>query len=204
MTNQVERFEIDEEPSAHALYRAITEQVARVHAGRVVLGEGDAAVILAEVRVTRRCGNCSLCCTVAGVQELEKPPFTRCRHLAAGHGCGIYPDRPTACREFKCGWLQGNFDERFRPDKIGAYCAFFMSREHGAYAVVQVDSRIANHKRVRQMIRRLGVLPEVRVIYDDDHGVLFRHGAKPTLFRLLKRPSGDYESAVYMLEEVPA
>lgn len=201
---EVTRYGIDGPPDPHALYRAIRDQIEQLHPTRVVLGEGDQAVILAEAQITRRCGNCSLCCTLAGVQELEKPPFTRCRHLRVnGCGCGIYPDRPKACREFACGWLQGNFDERFRPDKIGAYVAFFMTEEHGVYAVIQVDSRLENKKRVRQLIRRLGILPEIRAIWDDRHGLIFRHGEPPRRVRMMCRAQGDFETAVYMFEEVP-
>jgi hypothetical protein len=41
-----------------------------------------------------------------------------------------------------------------------------MSAEHGAYGVVQVDSRIAHRKRLRQMLRHLlaSELPEVRLV----------------------------------------
>jgi hypothetical protein len=43
-----------------------------------------------------------------------------------------------------------------------------------------------------------------RVIYDDELGVLYRKGEPPRCFRLLPRPRGDFESAVYMLEEIHA
>jgi hypothetical protein len=40
------------------------------------------------------------------VAELNKPINTWCRHARPGTGgCSIYPDRPTSCRAFTCGWL---------------------------------------------------------------------------------------------------
>lgn len=203
----VETFhhQIEGPPDPHALYDAIEAQIQAHHPTNVVLGEGENRIILAEAQIRRKCGNCTLCCTVAGVQELEKPPFIRCKHLRSnGCGCGIYPDRPKACRSFACGWLQGNFDERFRPDKIGAYFASFMQKEAGVFAVVQVDSRLENKKRVRQMVQRLArMLPEVRVIWDDQRGIIFRQGQEPQPIRLVRRAAGDHETMVFMVEELP-
>lgn len=54
----------------------------------------------------RACDGCSLCCTLLGIPELQKPMFVRCPHVVAGRGCGIYGQRPTVCRTFDCLWLQ--------------------------------------------------------------------------------------------------
>jgi hypothetical protein len=167
---------------------------------RIEIGEGKERVIVADARPVRKCGGCTLCCTVAGINELGKPPMTPCRHLK-GRGCGIYPNRPKSCSSFACGWLLGNFDERFRPDKIGAYVAFFMTEKFGFYGVVQVDSRLLHRKRLRQMIARLAYLPEIRVVYDDARGVILRRGERPIRFTTMPRALGDYETLVYMLEE---
>jgi hypothetical protein len=219
----VERVEIDR---ADQLFQTI-EEAAERGATRIQLGEGEGAIVLAEAdrRRWRKCGDCTLCCTLAGVNELKKPPGTPCRHLK-GKGCGIYPDRPNACRDFACGWLLGNFDERFRPDKIGAYAAFFVTAfvrrcglslrdnpllhgskpslgpaERGVYAVIQCQGKTLNRKRLRQMIDKLNMLPEIRVIVDDREGLIFRQGEPMRRFRMLRRPAGDFETAVYMVEE---
>jgi len=56
----------------------------------------------------RACGNCSLCCKLLAIAELNKPIDTWCPHARPGRGgCSIYPDRPTNCRGFTCGWLSG-------------------------------------------------------------------------------------------------
>ena len=76
-----------------------------------------------------------------------------------------------------------------------------MSRQNfGFYAVVVVNSAKVHHKRLRQLLDRLyGQLPEIRVIYDDKHGSIYRHGQRPQRFRLMKRAPGDYENALYLM-----
>lgn len=74
---------------------------------------------------SRRCGECSLCCTVLRVDELAKPAGRDCVHQrrAAGAdgppGCTIHPTRPTICRSYRCLWLQGGLEDDERPDAIG-------------------------------------------------------------------------------------
>jgi len=60
-------------------------------------------------RMTKRtCGSCSLCCKLPYVRELNKSIDTWCKHASPGRGgCLIYPDRPSSCRGFICGWLSG-------------------------------------------------------------------------------------------------
>lgn len=53
----------------------------------------------------RKCGSCTLCCTVIPVLELKKPKGVRCEHLRFGKGCTIYADRPRSCRQWSCRWL---------------------------------------------------------------------------------------------------
>lgn len=66
----------------------------------------------------KSCGPCTLCCTVLDIPELSKPAGKACVHLNAG--CGIYPDRPTPCRTFTCGWLAlETLGEAWRPDIAG-------------------------------------------------------------------------------------
>ena len=67
----------------------------------------------------RSCGPCSLCCTVLRVDELKKPAGANCPHQRGANGCGIYPDRPTICRSYRCLWRQGGLEEAERPDLMG-------------------------------------------------------------------------------------
>jgi len=69
----------------------------------------------------RRCGECSLCCTVLRVDELGKLGGEACRHLDSERGgCAIHPDRPQICRAYRCMWLRGALEEQDRPDRLGA------------------------------------------------------------------------------------
>ncbi len=67
----------------------------------------------------RVCGECTACCTVMGVAELNKANYQPCAHDCGC--CAIYDSRPITCRSWCCGWLLGLIegDERRRPDKLG-------------------------------------------------------------------------------------
>ena len=58
------------------------------------------------------CGTCTACCRVFAIPALAKPAGKWCDHCTVGVGCKIYEQRPTACQEFECLWLQS----RNRPD----------------------------------------------------------------------------------------
>ena len=67
----------------------------------------------------RRCGECTLCCTVLRVDEIGKLGGEPCAHQGAG-GCAIHASRPAVCRGYRCLWLRGGLDEADRPDRLGA------------------------------------------------------------------------------------
>ncbi len=69
--------------------------------------------------IKRSCGTCTLCCSVMGVSELNKPNFTRCDHQN-NRGCNIYKDRPQSCHEFVCLWLAGALPISMKPNKVRA------------------------------------------------------------------------------------
>jgi hypothetical protein len=69
----------------------------------------------------RRCGGCSLCCTVLRVDELSKLGGAPCPKLRpARDGCSIHATRPVVCRAYRCLWLRGGLDAADRPDRLGA------------------------------------------------------------------------------------
>ncbi|HEY1753714.1 MAG TPA: hypothetical protein VGG29_20825 [Caulobacteraceae bacterium] len=72
------------------------------------------------MKAARRCGDCTLCCTLLGVEDLSppKPPAVKCAHVCS-RGCRVYASRPRTCREFVCLWAQGAFPKRARPDRVG-------------------------------------------------------------------------------------
>jgi hypothetical protein len=53
----------------------------------------------------RSCANCTVCCTVLGIPELEKPKGIECAHCDTGRGCTIYARRPEPCADFYCSYL---------------------------------------------------------------------------------------------------
>lgn len=54
--------------------------------------------------MTRRCGNCTLCCRLLPQRELNKAASQRCEHQRHT-GCKIYDQRPSSCRLWSCRWL---------------------------------------------------------------------------------------------------
>lgn len=69
----------------------------------------------------RRCGECTLCCRVMGVEDYEpepKKPGDLCPDVCS-RGCRRYATRPESCRVFACLWVQGGLAKWMRPDKIG-------------------------------------------------------------------------------------
>jgi hypothetical protein len=67
--------------------------------------------------MTRRCGQCTLCCKLLPVPEIKKPATTRCAHQRFGKGCSIYARRPLTCQLWSCRWLIGDVaDDLSRPD----------------------------------------------------------------------------------------
>jgi hypothetical protein len=94
-----------------------------------LLSDADYAVHIDQVHAAtkarhgvadRVCGDCTACCTVMGVRELNKASYQACPHNC-GKSCGIYTSRPRNCHKFCCLWLLGlvEGDERRRPDRLG-------------------------------------------------------------------------------------
>lgn len=65
----------------------------------------------------RFCGDCTLCCTLLGIHQLNKPPLQDCPHCHVGKSCQIYFKRPEECREFDCMWLSAGLPEELKPSK---------------------------------------------------------------------------------------
>lgn len=75
--------------------------------------------------MTNHCGSCTACCRVFNIPALKKPAGKWCDHCDIGVGCKIYDQRPQACIDFECLWLQSQsrenpkerMDPELRPDK---------------------------------------------------------------------------------------
>lgn len=90
----------------------------------------------------RVCGECSLCCKLPRIEQLEKPEGKWCSHCNAGKGCKIYESRPQVCRDFKCFWLAGHLSEAWYPPN-----AKLLVDMKGQWITVQVDPSSPNRWR---------------------------------------------------------
>ena len=70
----------------------------------------------------RPCDGCTVCCSVFGVEEINKPAWEKCTHLDE-RGCGIYATRPGHCHGFYCLYQHGMGTSMDRPDKLGVVFA---------------------------------------------------------------------------------
>ncbi len=87
--------------------------------------------------MTKECGDCTLCCKIMSVPELNKPKDTWCSHVVKKGGCGIYETRPHACREFRCLWLKdAGIPADWKPNKA----KFLMVDESPTELVVHVEA----------------------------------------------------------------
>jgi len=85
--------------------------------------------------MTRECGDCSLCCKLTYVAELDKPIDTWCPHCRPGHcGCTIYSDRPASCRGFVCGWLAG--EPKIGDEWFPARCKMIIARAQQGVLII--------------------------------------------------------------------
>jgi hypothetical protein len=123
----------------------------------------------------RSCGSCSLCCKLLSIEGVEdRPGWTWCRHCRPGKGgCGIYDERPQACRNFVCGWLSGGLDTVLDPERWHPAKARMMITAEAVdpevHIVVQVDPNFPDRWReqpYRQDIQNLaGAIPQSQRLF---------------------------------------
>lgn len=96
-----------------------------------------------------KCGDCSLCCKLLHVIELDKRAGTWCEHCDVGHGCTIYQQRPQSCQDFECMWLQeDSMPEDLKPNK--SHCVLWVN-ETGEIMMVSVDPNFPNSYKQGEM-----------------------------------------------------
>jgi hypothetical protein len=83
----------------------------------------------------KQCGDCSLCCKVLRIAELNKPKDVWCPNFSRGCGCSIYADRPPSCHDFSCLWLT---DAAMGPEWKPSVCKMVLDSKSNAL-VVHVD-----------------------------------------------------------------
>lgn len=99
---------------------------------------------------TRSCGECNLCCTVQGVEEIQKPINVRCSNLNVLGRCGCYATRPQSCRSYMCLWRQGFMPDVLKPSRSRAVMEH---NDKGDMIVMRVLAQDRAHIR-RGVLRR--------------------------------------------------
>jgi hypothetical protein len=85
----------------------------------------------------RSCGDCTLCCKVYNMPELEKSAGQWCRHCVPGQGCGIHDTRPEVCRAFFCLWIRDDtLPDYWKPNRSKMVLSPFPGN---GFIYVQVD-----------------------------------------------------------------
>ena len=85
----------------------------------------------------RTCGDCTLCCKLMKIVELDKKEGLWCGHCRPGVGCAAYATRPSECRSFTCGWLTNpDLDDAWKPNRARMVVTL---EDEGRMVAVHVD-----------------------------------------------------------------
>lgn len=64
----------------------------------------------------RTCGECTMCCKLPAIPELNKKGGEWCTHCSTRKRCDSYDTRPDSCRRFYCHFMLSDvLDEAWRP-----------------------------------------------------------------------------------------
>ncbi len=137
------------------------------------------------------CGDCTLCCKLLGVVELQKPVGDWCGHCrnTPPRGCDIYSTRPQTCRNFMCGWLVWNFPEKYKPNR--SHVIISDSAELDIF-VVHVDPKYPD-------AHTTGAGAELLKLVTEKHSVLIVKGNK---FIVRAKNSTDEARINSLLKEI--
>lgn len=135
------------------------------------------------------CGDCTACCILSFVKELDKKAGEKCIHCV-NNGCQIYGNHPQSCKDFKCAYLQAGKTVELRPDKCGMM--FFKKNEQifvGAYVP---------DKEITDMAKG-----QVQSLKEQGYSVvLLKVGERPFILPTEgRRQSEVYEEYIKMLED---
>ncbi len=107
----------------------------------------------------KECGDCTLCCTVYDIPDLEKKAGHACFNTKGDGGCSVWGLHPQICQDFKCLWLKhDDMSGIWRPDHAG----FVLRLEpNGTTLAVDVDPARPNAWRVAHYYEQLKIWSEV-------------------------------------------
>jgi uncharacterized protein len=141
------------------------------------------------------CGDCTLCCTLLHVKELEKPSHTKCVHLIQGiatrPGCSVYHKRPQSCKDFECLWLQeDDMPPELRPDR--SHVVLWVT-SNSEIIIASVDPQYPlayKQGEMGRLLQRMLAVPDskVGIIVGED-----RFPLEPDLSQMSFTPGNDVE-----------
>ena len=104
------------------------------------------------MKYKKECGECTTCCELLPIPELQKPESTLCGFCKINVGCSIYKSRPNSCKEFNCVYIQNEeIDLELRPDNCKVmfervtdtlYLALELPRDVGSWREKKVSDFI--------------------------------------------------------------
>jgi len=78
----------------------------------------------------KKCYQCGVCCTATDIACLQKPPATRCPHLADDNRCSIYETRPQVCRDYTPWELCDEIQKAPPEEKIRTFLKAFNKEQY--------------------------------------------------------------------------
>lgn len=124
----------------------------------------------------KQCGSCTACCIAPELDALGKEMWQPCAHLNDGCvGCSIYEERPQACADYRCVWLDiEKLPDKFRPDR----CGFMLRAQEAGIQVWELTEEpwegSALHRHLWFTIAKSGA--KVQVIRHGDREGRVLHG----------------------------
>jgi hypothetical protein len=122
----------------------------------------------------RLCGSCTGCCThlpipAGQVSPGGKPAGVDCAHLCQS-GCRIYSQRPQACVDFACAWLDdADWPEAWRPDRSGLLClTAHLNGAVPAALVYEIRPRALSSRDAREILAQLELTNAIVVVVDSE------------------------------------
>ena len=150
----------------------------------------------------RSCGDCTLCCKLLSITELEKPIGKWCPHCEIGKGCKIYDCRPQSCREFTCLWLdqeewkpEDRWPVEARPDRCGVVLFTLPDQPQWVYAKCDPNRPQAWQRGMGHEL--------IQVCLNTGHDVLLSIGKKQKYLTLNEDTAKDILNEIRAAGKVP-
>jgi hypothetical protein len=88
------------------------------------------------------CGECTVCCTLSVVKELNKKAGEACKYCIS-NSCSIYGNHPQECKDFECAYIEsGTSNISLRPDKCDVM--FFKKTDRIFVGTVVPNKSVSN------------------------------------------------------------